>query len=406
MSQTPTSPCLGLNIPPSSNVISNTLQPVWNEIWRVRNVPSTASLKVEVLDKDEGSASDDFIGRFDISLTPGAREVEIEGPILALRKERGKFWLSISTKPSTMRLRNEFQFLFDGPPRYTRHFSPTVGLLTTNATQTRDDRLYSTWKFTLKGLPLFFRDVTQGWNKNYAAAQKIFGNGPASLAVRSGIQAGHRMLYARLAGNGYGIINNVLDNGTEEPVPLKAVLNAGSGDNTYAERIKPAVYTYIISAVDDTWRFSETGAAFFVDFASKHALHANCAQAVRYSGEFHPRPVGGWENFNDSIADEDVDWELVVDNNSGTYAPDKMMLPTVKECLEANFGCGLAARNSKGQRGFRVVTYDQADERLKASVKACRDYALHHRGVTQDDLEPHVADGEVTLNAAAIPTPS
>lgn len=37
-------------------------------------------------------------------------------------------------------------------------------------------------------------------------------------------------------------------------------------------RIKPAVYTYIIGE-DDNFRFSETGASFFVDFASKHALH-------------------------------------------------------------------------------------------------------------------------------------
>lgn len=32
------------------------------------------------------------------------------------------------------------------------------------------------------------------------------------------------------------------------------------------------VYTYVIGE-DETFRFSETGASFFVDFASKHALH-------------------------------------------------------------------------------------------------------------------------------------
>jgi hypothetical protein len=222
------------------------------------------------------------------------------------------------------------------------------------------------------------------------------------------------MLYARLAGNGYGMIDNRTEGGVEEPVSLKAILNAGSGSapegvSSFSaaeggDRIKPAVYTYIISSADDTLRFSETGAAFFVDFASKHALHSNCAQHVRYSGEFHPRPVGGWANFNDSIADEDIDWELVVDNNSGTYAPDKMMLPTVQECLEYNFGCGLAERNSKGERGFRVVVYDREDERLTESREACREYAVKTRGVSQDDLEPHVDDGEVTLNQTASPT--
>ncbi|KAJ2913899.1 hypothetical protein MD484_g6517, partial [Candolleomyces efflorescens] len=134
-----------------------------------------------------------------------------------------------------MRQKEEFQYLFDGPVRFTRHFLPTVGLLTNSAitsdpstssssnTNTnndntsgggrrsshrsrRDVRLYSTWKFASKAVPLFFRDVHQNWNTKYPAAQKIFGAGPTSLAVRSGIQAGHRMLYARLAGNGYGTI--------------------------------------------------------------------------------------------------------------------------------------------------------------------------------------------------------
>ncbi len=44
--------------------------------------------------------------------------------------------------------------------------------------------------------------------------------------------------------------------------------------------------------------------AFFVDFVFKHALHANCAQAVRYSGDFHPRPAGGWASFTDNMRDD------------------------------------------------------------------------------------------------------
>lgn len=422
--------------PNSSNVIQNNLNPVWNEIWRIRNVPSTASLKVEVMDKDEGSATDDFIGKFTVSLTPGAKEIEIEGPVVSLRKARGSFWLKVDTKPSQMKQKEEFQYLFDGPVRVTRHFSPTVGLLTSgnnapNSSQqgasadggdaggrrqrpNRDVRLYSTWKFNLKAVPLYFRDVYQGWNQKYPAAQKIFGTGPASMAVRTGIQAGHRMLYARLAKNGVGVIDNIAEDGSEEPVPLKDVLNAGLSTGLTSGalaptlagedgRIKPAVYTYIISAVDDTWRFSETGAAFFVDFASKHALHANCATKVRYSGEFHPRPVGGWANFKDSTSDEEVDWELVVDNNSGTYAPDKMMLPTVQECLAYNFGCETKPRNKAGERGFKVVVYDREDERLKESVDACRSYAVNVRGVRHEDLQPHVDEGEVTLEGAASP---
>jgi hypothetical protein len=238
----------------------------------------------------------------------------------------------------------------------------------------------------IMGVPLFFGDVHQHWNKNYKAAQSIF-QGPASLAVRSPIQAGHRMLYARTASNGFGVIEdaagltNVLLGGARGPDAL---------GSQFAQRVKPAVYTYIISSEDDSFRFSETGAAFFVDFASKHALHANCYPTVRYSGEFHPRPEGGWDKFSDGVPDDSVKWEFVIDNNSGTYAPDKNLLPKLKALLEYNFP------------GFAIFALHHEDDELKQSREACRAYALKYRGVKQDELQPHAHEGEETLSHQAL----
>lgn len=222
----------------------------------------------------------------------------------------------------------------------------------------------------------------QHWSRHYRAAQAIF-QGPTSIALRSGIQAGHRLLYARSASNGFGVIKSSKD----VFALFRGGIHRSSVDRTalYGHRIKPAVYTYIISTDDDSLRFSETGAAFFVDFASKHALHSNCAKAVRYSGEFHPRPAGGWARFSDAIEDEEVEWEVVIDNNSGTYSPDPALLPKVKEIVEVNFP------------GFRVVALRHDDPELKASTEACRAYALSQRGMTEHELQPHVTEGEETL---------
>lgn len=237
----------------------------------------------------------------------------------------------------------------------------------------------------LRGVPIFMGHSVQGWNRNYKAAQAIF-QSPTSAAVRGTIQAGHRMLYARTTRNGFGVINSTKD--------VINILHGGKEGSMYAHRVKPAVYTYIISIDDDSFRFSETGATFFVDFASKHALHANCAEAVRYSGEFHPRPEGGWENFDDTIPDDQVRWELVIDNNSGTYSPDPMGLADLKELFQYNFP------------EFKVHTFDFNDPRLVQSRDACRAYALAKREVTQDELQPHRHPGEVTLvDAAANPKP-
>jgi len=249
-------------------------------------------------------------------------------------------------------------------------------------TSINDARLYSTWKVYITGIPIYFGDTVQPWNKNYKAAQSIF-KGPGSLFVRSGIQAGHRMLYARTTHNGFGTINDPHD-------VLKLLTGATrTGEGTIVEgphRVKPAVYTYIISSEDDSLRFSETGAAFFVDFASKHALHSNCAESVRYSGEFHPRPQGGWEAFADTTPDESVQWELVIDNNSGTYSPDKAMLPQVKKLIEHNFP------------GFTVYALDHGDPELKKSTDATRAYAKEKRGIKEEEFQPHTAEGEVTLS--------
>jgi hypothetical protein len=233
----------------------------------------------------------------------------------------------------------------------------------------------------IKGIPKVFGDRVQPWNRKYKAAQSIF-QGSTSIVVRSGIQAGHRMLYARTTHNGFGII----DGPSDIHALLQGVVRSGTGDVLdRPHRVKPAVYTYIISLDDDSFRFSETGAAFFVDFASKHALHSNCAEAVRYSGEFHPRPQGGWENFSDEVPDEEVEWELVIDNNSGTYSPDKAVLPLLKEVLDENFP------------GFKILALDHEDPELKKSTDACRAYALSKRGVKEEELQPHAAHGEVTL---------
>ncbi|KAJ2936897.1 hypothetical protein H1R20_g193, partial [Candolleomyces eurysporus] len=361
-----------------SHVARNSLAPVWNEVWRVKNVPVTASVVVEIFHKFEGPrATDATIGKFHVGLVPGTKEVEIKGHHLALRKSRGTFWMKIDSEPSTMDQKHEFKYLFDGPIRFTRHFSPMVGYLTSgrpsDPSSSNDARLYSTWKFSLK------------------AAQKIFGHGPASHAIRGITQAGHRMLYAHSGSNTYGTLDE------RAAVSLTSILNGGStapkGSN---ERIKPAVYTYVISSEDNTLRFSETGTAFCIDFASKHALQSNCAQHVWYAGEFHPRPVGGWENFSEEMDDEGVEWELVVDNNSGTYAPGKRMLQTVRECLEYNFGLG-DSTSSDIRRGFRVVVYDREDERLVQSREACKRYAVNVRGVTKVSTNSTVTPSSLTI---------
>jgi hypothetical protein len=46
------------------------------------------------MDKDEGKMTDDYIGEFETTISAGAKEAEINGPML--RRNRGHFWLKVS----------------------------------------------------------------------------------------------------------------------------------------------------------------------------------------------------------------------------------------------------------------------------------------------------------------------
>ena len=62
-----------------------------------KNVPSTAKLHIDVLDKDSGTVTDDFIGSTEIGLTVGAHELTLEsaGPSLHFRRSRGTIWIKV-----------------------------------------------------------------------------------------------------------------------------------------------------------------------------------------------------------------------------------------------------------------------------------------------------------------------
>lgn len=95
-------------------------------------------------------------------------------------------------------------------------------------------------------------------------------------------------------------------------------------------------YTYVL--MEDSLRFSETGAAFFDDIMSKHAMHAAAAEQVVCAGEFvivtkhdylqalanagqqqQPRRQWWWVQ-QPSQEELKGQYVLVVDNNSGERA--------------------------------------------------------------------------------------
>ncbi|CAF3832275.1 unnamed protein product [Rotaria sordida] len=319
-----------------SLIVTNTLSPQWkDEEWIIRNVPLNAKLTIEIYDKDDDSLNDDYIGQIEIiDLSNYQAPREGHRILDSFGRYKGRFHLTIQSIEISELSKKLPRYTFDGPCRYTRHNSSVVGYLT----MLNNECIYSTWKINLRRISVFFRSYErQQWNRQYRIAQTIFGGTPTSIIKQNAFKLAHKLLYRQtIKNNETGRLKNADD-------LWKLILY----DNK-TQKIRTCIYTYIID--DNSWRFSETGIGYFTDYASKHALHANCSQSVRYAGQFHPRPKFGWNQCDD-------EWELVFDNWSGTYAPNANLLNNLKELLEFNFP------------GLNIVVYDFKNPLLQESMK-------------------------------------
>ena len=202
---------------------------------------------------------------------------------------------------------------------------------------------HSTWKIMLEDVDAVFQGKRHGWNRNYAAAQKIF-SGPSSVVTKRMVQMQHAYLY------GGGSQIKPVQNMRKELQEVTGSLIDGDDFLRLMEygirRTKPRLFTYVI--MPTRLYLAETGAKFFRDMLSKHAMHCSASTEVVYAGELHFRrnPPGS----------SGPEFQLVVDNNSGTYAPGKEDLPLVAEVFRRNFP------------GLHVVALDFQSPLLKQYV--------------------------------------
>ena len=143
------------------------------------------------------------------------------------------------------------------------------------------------------------------------------------------------------------------------------------------------IFTYVLT-LDGLLRFTETGKEFGIDLLSKHTMHSDVSIYIAFSGEFfirrlkHPykkkdrSPDPSREALPPAPDSDDEDrpksaetakhpknYELVIDNDSGTYRPKPKLLHVLKEYIASNLP------------GLRVVTLDcQADEKKMQKLKS------------------------------------
>lgn len=105
------------------------------------------------------------------------------------------------------------------------------------------------------------------------------------------------------------------------------------------------IFTYVLT-LDGQFRFTETGKEFGIDLLSKHTMHSDVSIYIAFSGEFFVRRRKGRRRANASRDSASVEeeagskdpsmYELIIDNDSGTYRPNGTLLPVLREFLSSN----------------------------------------------------------------------
>ena len=134
------------------------------------------------------------------------------------------------------------------------------------------------------------------------------------------------------------------------------------------------IFTYIIT-LDGLWRFTETGKEFGIDMLSKHSMHSDVDAYIAFSGEFfvrrlknpkqsateqetHPPAEISGGPPDESPPEDPAHYHLFIDNDSGTYRPNKDLLPLLKQYLQRTLP------------GLKVSTLDcQADAERMGKMK-------------------------------------
>ncbi|KAI1773888.1 hypothetical protein F4818DRAFT_420145 [Hypoxylon cercidicola] len=395
-----------------TRTLRRTLEPEWEQDWIVANVPSSGfKLKCRLYDEDWPD-HDDRLGNVVIAVNaldenwegfkPPGKEFEVKKRSGSKRAYILKACTTAFTKDVSMTPKLYVsavvlgqsdppygQMYTAGPAYYFKHYSPMIGRLI-GIKVNRDEGEDSNGNDEAASSHGNGKQADRGAQKYDFQANELQLSGPVPSILY------HRFvefrpvigLLFRSRGLRGKILNKALHHqharvysfrdtttwGTFEPCTEAATM----------QFLKMAhfdeggrIFTYVLT-LDGSLKFTETGKEFGIDLLSKHTMHSDAAIYIACSGEFFIRrlkkphvtddPEPGEPTHPDQILqggpptepppNKPQYYQLVIDNDSGTYRPDKSVLPYLQKFLEHNFP------------GLGIVTLacdDPEDQKLKAA---------------------------------------
>ncbi|KAI0416111.1 hypothetical protein F5X98DRAFT_364695 [Xylaria grammica] len=370
-----------------TRTIRKSLEPHWEEDWIVANIPASGfRLKCRLYDEDWPDQND-RLGNVTIyvygvnesweGLGPPGKAFNVKKRMGSKRAYLLKAATSALHKDVSMTPRlyvsavvlgksdpPHGQIYTVGPTFYFKHFSPMIGRLTgikVNKDEAADTQGHDD------------DSTAQKDPKNDTRAQKYdFQANEIQLAGPVPPKLYHRFvefrpiigLLFRSTGFRGHILNKALHHQHERIYNFDKSTEWGlfkpCSEEASLQFLKLAhfdegfrVFTYILT-LDGLMRFTETGKEFGIDLLSKHTMHSDAQIYIACSGEFfirrvkrpktssssqsaHPPSQGAGDEPPKTPVAKPQDYELIIDNDSGTYRPEKSVLPYLREFLQRNF---------------------------------------------------------------------
>ncbi|ROV93870.1 hypothetical protein VPNG_09498 [Cytospora leucostoma] len=370
-----------------TRTIRKTCNPEWEEEWVVANVPESGfKFKCRIYDEDYPD-QDDRLGNvtfetphieegwslgpegqwFDVKKRMGSKRAYLFKAVTStLDKDvsmTGKLHLSIEVLGPSEGKGSQMYTL--GPSTYFKHYSPLLGRFlgikvnedeSADAAGKQEDNGIQKYDFQANEIQLS-GPVPEHLYHRYVEFKPwvggmFTGKGLRGKVLHAALHKQHQRIYNFNMSTQWGQFKSYTE---EASLQFLRMAHFDEGGR---------IFTYVLT-LDGLLRFTETGKEFGVDFLSKHTMHSDVATYIACSGEFFIRRLArpdapqhqGEPNVNEPThPDQELPggpptdpppadprhYQLVIDNDSGTYRPDKKVLPLLQEFLQRNLpGLGI-----------------------------------------------------------------
>lgn len=419
-----------------SPTVRKNVDPEWNEDWIIANVPSSGfTLKVRVYDEDPAD-QDDLLGKCHIhvaSVSDGWQGIKDEPNELSLRRSSkrailvrslavcfgsvkhitGEIYVSIQNLGRTGEDGQKGRAYTLGPCRWFRHYSPLLGRIagvkepqkegtqdcpvTGEKQKTIEQYNFQANQMQLQGpvpAELYHRFVEfKPW-----VARMFTAGGIQGLVLSKALHHQH----ARVYNFGRSTVHGYFPQG-----PCKEMTQQFLDLVHYDKGGR--IFTYVVT-IDALFRFTETGKEFGVDMLSKHTMHSDVSVYIAFSGEFfirrlkrrrkatstgdggqgpnhhgeeHPHEDIEPTPSNDDPSTDPSHYELVIDNDSGTYRPKAALLPVLASFLAQSLP-GLHIHTLDCQKDVDKMAHLKSQQRERKKSEG--DHIVYAQGNDSDSL--------------------